>query len=67
MKKGQTVRRVAVIGAGMMGHGIGQMFAQAGVDVALFDSEEKVLRRAVPRIRKSLDVFTKRGLIRKRK
>jgi 3-hydroxybutyryl-CoA dehydrogenase len=66
MKKGQTVRRVAVIGAGMMGHGIGQMFAQAGVDVALFDSEEKVLRRAVPRIRKSLDVFTKRGLIKKK-
>ena len=66
MKKGQTILKVAVIGAGMMGHGIGQMFAQAGVNVALFDSEGKVLKRAVPRIKKSLDVFTKRGLIKKK-
>jgi 3-hydroxybutyryl-CoA dehydrogenase len=49
-----------------MGHGIGQIFAQAGYDVALFDSEEKVLKKAVPRIKKSLDIFTKNGLIKKK-
>lgn len=62
----KSIQRVAVIGAGMMGHGIGQIFAQAGFHVALFDSVEKVLQTAVPRIRKSLDVFAESGLIKKK-
>src|SRR4249920_2812582 len=30
--------RIAVIGAGLMGHGIAQVFALAGHDVAIYDS-----------------------------
>ena len=62
----KTIRRVAVIGAGMMGHGIGQTFAQAGYEVSLFDSEERTLQNSVPRIRKSLDVLVEYGLVKKK-
>ena len=30
--------RIAVIGAGLMGHGIAQVFALAGHDVTIYDS-----------------------------
>jgi len=66
MKPMRPIRRVAVVGAGMMGHGIAQVFAQAGFEVALFDSEQKVLLSALPRIKNSLDVLTKNGVIRKK-
>jgi 3-hydroxybutyryl-CoA dehydrogenase len=65
MKK-RPIRRVAIIGAGMMGHGIGEVFAQAGFDVALFDSEAKVLQRAMKRIEKSLGILTRDGLLSKK-
>jgi 3-hydroxybutyryl-CoA dehydrogenase len=35
--------RIAVIGAGLMGHGIAQVFALAGHDVTIYDSFEKTL------------------------
>jgi 3-hydroxybutyryl-CoA dehydrogenase len=66
MKKGQTVRKVAVIGAGMMGHGIAQVFAQGGFPVSLFDSEEKVLLSVIPRVMNSLETLARNGVIRKR-
>ncbi len=62
----RPIRRVAVIGAGMMGHGIAQVFAQAGFTVSLFDSQEQVLLTALPRIKNSLDVLTKSGVIKKK-
>ena len=40
------IRRVTVVGAGMMGHGIGQDFARAGYDVLLHARREKTLQRA---------------------
>ena len=42
--------RIAVIGAGLMGHGIAQVFALAGHDVAIYDSLEKTLATAKDRI-----------------
>ena len=46
--------QVAVIGAGLMGHGIAQVFATAGHWVRLIDSDEKVLNQAPRRILESL-------------
>jgi 3-hydroxybutyryl-CoA dehydrogenase len=66
MKPGRPIRRAAVIGAGMMGHGIAQIFAQAGVPVTLFDSEPKVLENSISRIQKSLEIFAIHGLIKKK-
>src|SRR5437879_4385145 len=42
--------RIAVIGAGLMGHGIAQVFALAGHDVTIYDSFEKTLATAKERI-----------------
>lgn len=46
---------VAVIGAGLMGHGIGQVLAQAGHRVALTDTDGATLGTARDRIRRNLD------------
>src|SRR5215467_9995999 len=42
--------RIAVIGAGLMGHGIAQVFALAGHDVAIYDSVASSLDTAKARI-----------------
>ncbi len=42
--------RIAVIGAGLMGHGIAQVFALAGHDVSIYDAFEKTLATAKDRI-----------------
>ena len=42
--------RIAVIGAGLMGHGIAQIFAAAGHPVALHDPDAKILGSAEDRI-----------------
>ena len=45
---------VAVVGAGLMGHGIAQVFAQAGHRVALTDPAARVLDEAPARIARNL-------------
>jgi 3-hydroxybutyryl-CoA dehydrogenase len=42
--------RIAVIGAGLMGHGIAQVFALAGHDVTIYDSAQATLDSAKARI-----------------
>ena len=42
--------RIAVIGAGLMGHGIAQVFALAGHDVTIYDSVAASLDSAKARI-----------------
>jgi 3-hydroxybutyryl-CoA dehydrogenase len=42
--------RIAVIGAGLMGHGIAQVFALAGHDVTIYDSHADTLNNAKARI-----------------
>jgi 3-hydroxybutyryl-CoA dehydrogenase len=46
---------VAVIGAGLMGHGIAQVFASAGHDVILTDTNESVLSEALVHIERNLE------------
>ena len=47
--------QVAVIGAGLMGHGIAQVLAQAGHTVAITDSDRSVLGSARDRIARNLE------------
>ncbi|MFN2399450.1 MAG: 3-hydroxyacyl-CoA dehydrogenase family protein [Gemmatimonadaceae bacterium] len=49
------VVRVAVIGAGTMGHGIAYVAAAAGYAVTVFDSDSKTLERGMSRIRASFE------------
>jgi 3-hydroxybutyryl-CoA dehydrogenase len=59
----QAIRKVAVIGAGIMGHGIAQVCAQAGKQVALVDSVQEVLQSAPARIQDSLRMLCENGLL----
>ncbi len=56
-----TVRSVGVVGAGTMGSGIAQVFAQAGHDVVLVDVAQEALDRGVATIRRSLERFVAKG------
>jgi 3-hydroxybutyryl-CoA dehydrogenase len=49
-----TKARIAVVGAGLMGHGIAQVFALAGHDVAITDTHRPSLDTAKERIAKNL-------------
>ena len=49
-----AIQRIGVVGAGTMGNGIAQVFAQAGYDVRLMDAAAGALDRAKSSIEKSL-------------
>jgi len=57
------IKRVAVIGAGTMGNGIAQVFAQSGFGVRLIDVAQPMLDRARVSISKSLDKFVEKGTL----
>src|SRR5690606_5293465 len=59
-----TIERVAVLGAGTMGHGIAQVSAAAGYSVALHDSNAAQLEHALGRVRENLDKGVQRGKVR---
>ncbi|WP_369376293.1 3-hydroxyacyl-CoA dehydrogenase family protein [Streptomyces sp. cg36] len=54
-------RKLAVIGAGLMGSGIAQVSAQAGWDVVLRDVTDEALTRGTDGIRASFDKFVAKG------
>ncbi|SHJ52079.1 3-hydroxyacyl-CoA dehydrogenase [Desulfatibacillum alkenivorans DSM 16219] len=51
------VKKIAVIGSGDMGHGIVQVAAMAGYNVAMKDVKQEFLDRGVARIVESLDIL----------
>jgi len=54
------ITRVAVIGGGVMGNGIAQVFATSGFDVELIDVKPELVERALSNIAKSLDRVAKK-------
>ncbi len=56
-----TGKVVSVIGAGTMGRGIAQVFAQAGYEVALFDAFPAALEDGIKQIGKMLDRAAEKG------
>ncbi|GGR99872.1 MULTISPECIES: 3-hydroxyacyl-CoA dehydrogenase family protein [Streptomyces] len=54
-------RKLAVIGAGLMGSGIAQVAAQAGWEVVLRDVTDEALGRGTDGIRASYDKFVSKG------
>ena len=53
--------RVAVLGAGTMGNGIAQVFAQGGHSVTLRDLDQKALDRGMVQVDKSLAKLAEKG------
>ena len=56
-----NIKRVGVIGAGTMGNGIAQVFAQKGFEVQLVDLAAPALDRARTSIERSLDKFVEKS------
>ncbi|MGD8321544.1 MAG: 3-hydroxyacyl-CoA dehydrogenase family protein [Gemmatimonadota bacterium] len=59
----KTIERVAVLGAGTMGHGIAHVCAAAGCDVALYDVDETAVEKGLSRIRANLDKGVELGKV----
>jgi 3-hydroxybutyryl-CoA dehydrogenase len=59
----EQLQTVAIIGNGLIGHGVAQVFAAAGVSVRLIGHRAESLEAAVAKIRESLAEFARRGLL----
>src|SRR6266702_5761383 len=55
-----TIRKVGILGCGLMGSGIAQVAAMAGFDVIVLEAEEKFLDKGFGGIQKSLTKFSER-------
>ena len=58
------IQQIAVIGAGLMGHGIAQEFAFAGYQVHLHDVNQAQVDTGIERIRDNLQLFVENDLAR---
>lgn len=58
-----NVKRVAVIGAGVMGHSIAQVFAQAGIPVHLVDLKNELLAQALKLVKSNLQTLSEYGRV----
>ena len=58
-----AIEKIAVIGAGTMGHGIAQIAAQAGYQVTLEDVTEEFVSRGLARIKDNLQKGVERGKV----
>lgn len=59
----RTINQMAVVGAGIMGTGIAQIAAQAGVRVMLFDNREGAAQAARDTLKGTLDKLVEKGKI----
>jgi 3-hydroxybutyryl-CoA dehydrogenase len=58
-----SIRRVAVLGLGTMGHGIAQSFSLAGYEVSCFDQSASVRDSLIERVRTNLTAFVAADLV----
>ena len=56
------ITHIGVVGAGLMGHGIAQVFASAGYNVNIYDKDPATLRAAKDRIAGNFKVFIELNL-----
>jgi 3-hydroxyacyl-CoA dehydrogenase len=59
----ENVKKVAVIGAGVMGHSIAQVFAAAEIEVNLVDRDSRILEHAVDLTKAELETLAEYGKI----
>ena len=58
-----TIKKVGVLGCGLMGSGIAQVAATAGYDVTVLEQEQKFLDKGFAGVEKSLAKFAEKGTI----
>ncbi len=59
----RNVKKIAVIGAGVMGHSIAQVFAQASFRVDLVDLKDELLARGLKLVKSNLQTLAEYGRI----
>ncbi len=62
----EEIQHIAVLGSGIMGHGIAQRFIMGAYPVMLYDIEESILATAMSHIEKNLELFCQSGIIGKK-
>jgi 3-hydroxybutyryl-CoA dehydrogenase len=60
---GEKIQKIAVVGAGLMGHGIAQEFAAAGYQVKMHDLTDDALHQAQQRIEGNLRMLQEAELV----
>ena len=55
--------RIGILGAGLMGHGLAQIFAVKKWEVTLYDRDRAAVTASLDRIRSNLEVFVSMGLL----
>jgi 3-hydroxyacyl-CoA dehydrogenase len=63
--KVEEIKNVGIVGAGLMGHGIAQVFGIKGYRVNLYDKDPGILERAPEKIRANLQLFLELKVIEK--
>jgi 3-hydroxybutyryl-CoA dehydrogenase len=59
----QERRKIVVVGAGVMGHGIAQAFAQGGFRVSLVDTTREAAEKGLKLMKSSLNTMAEEGLL----
>jgi 3-hydroxybutyryl-CoA dehydrogenase len=55
------VKYLGIVGAGTMGASLAQLAALAGIDVALYDVNDTVLRQSLERLKRNLNKAVEKG------
>jgi 3-hydroxybutyryl-CoA dehydrogenase len=58
--KAEEIKNVALLGAGMIGHGLALHFAQAGYQVSLYSRTQQTLDKAIDNIKANLSLLLKK-------
>ena len=59
----KTIKRVVVMGAGVMGPGIAQIMTMAGAEVCLYDIAPEALERAKISLHRNYMTFVEEGML----
>ncbi len=59
----EDIKKIAVVGAGLMGHGIAQEFAYSGYEVSIYDLGPEQLNAALANIRRNLNMLADAGIV----
>jgi 3-hydroxybutyryl-CoA dehydrogenase len=61
------IKKVFIVGSGLMGSGIAQVCAQSGLDVVLYDIDSEALKKALKNIEWSVGKFVEKGDLKEEK
>lgn len=58
----EKIRKIGIVGGGLMGHGVAQFFAQGGYPVTMYNRTEESSKRAMIEVKRGLSLFVEAGI-----